>query len=67
MKYDYDSMDVWEIIDVYKEVFGSRYGIFVLDDAEDWRDDIIECIESGEPQDMTKEKYRVTCPPGCVL
>ena len=67
MKYDYDSMETWEIHDLYDDVFGSCYEIFFQDSMEDWRDDIIECIESGEPQDRTKEKYRVTCPPGCVL
>ncbi|MDO4590385.1 MAG: hypothetical protein Q4B35_03195 [Slackia sp.] len=67
MKYDYDSMETWEILDIYREVFGKFYEMFALDDEDDWRDDIIECIESGEPQDMAKEKYRVTCPPGCVL
>ena len=67
MKYDYDSMKTWEIRDIYREVFGSSYGIPAFDDEEGWRDDVIECIESGEPQDMTKEKYRATCPPGCVI
>jgi hypothetical protein len=50
MKYDYDKMSNDEIEDLYLDVFGIDFGVS-WDDHTNHRQEIIDCIESGVPQD----------------
>lgn len=68
MKYDYDEMDTPDILSLYFDVFGDCYKLEWNSEADDWREDVIKCIESGKPQDMSDPKYpwHKTLPEGCV-
>ena len=50
MKYDYDCLKIGEILNIYYDVFGKTYKIDFSDEPEEFRDDIINCIETGTPQ-----------------
>ena len=59
-----------ELLKMYRAKFGVTYKIFWDDKAENWRDDIIELIESGKQQDMSDPKYPwvgITIEKGVVL
>lgn len=52
MKYDYDSMSVDNLCDIYDELFPARsFAVNWDDELENHRQEIIDCIESGVPQD----------------
>ena len=53
MKYDYDKYQGDALDNLYFRVFGSFFGVD-WDDHSDHRQEIIDCIESGTPQDMSK-------------
>ena len=50
MKYEYEKMSNDEIDELYLDVFGTSFAVN-WDDYSDHRQEIIDCIESGAPQD----------------
>lgn len=50
MKYDYDKYQGDALENLYFSVFGNFFGVAV-NDHTDHRQEIIDCIESGVPQD----------------
>ena len=63
MKYDYDKMSNNDIDELYYDVFGHSF-FQVVNDHSDHRQEIIDCIESGVPQDPTTVGAGVPYPPG---
>lgn len=51
MKYDYSKMSDDDISELYLDVFGHSFAVG-WDDHSDHRQEMIDCIESGVPQDM---------------
>ncbi len=54
MKHDYDSMGIGAIHRLYRQTFGAFFCVEWDDELEPHRQEIIDCIESGQPQDMSK-------------
>ena len=53
MKYDYADYPCEKIYGLYYRVFGSFF-FQNVNDHTDHRQEIIDCIESGTPQDMSR-------------
>ncbi len=54
MKHDYDKMGTDEIDRIYLRMFGEDFAVEWDDELEPHRQETIDCIESGKPQDMGK-------------
>ena len=55
MKYNYDEYPGEEIHGLYYEVFGCFFAQHI-NDHTDHRQEVIDCIESGVPQDILTSK-----------
>lgn len=64
---EFNLMSVDDLQDVYFDLFGGFFGVDFGLDIESFRDNIIECIVTGVPQDLTNPKYlKGDLPPGCI-
>ena len=58
MKYSYDSMSIDDICDVYDKMFSPPFIVDWGDKLSNHRQEIIDCIEFGVPQDPNKARSR---------
>lgn len=63
MKHDYERMSDNELHELYCDTFG-RYFEMQWDDDDMHRDEVIACLESGEPQKPSAVMYNL--PDGAV-
>ena len=54
MKYDYGRMSIDDICDAYDKMFFPPFIVSWDDKLSNHRQEIIDCIESGIPQDTSK-------------